>query len=311
MKTTNNNLQKYDVFVSYSRRDKQVVEEFCNLMNLCGISYWIDREGIGAEEFKEVIVKAIEKSRIIIFFSSKHSNASLWTPKEIGIAVECKKTIIPVKIDDSVYNNSVRFDLINLNFYDFSQLDNRKDVATSFLRGLYKALEKEDQIDDAAIDKLLTGISITDTSSVKKYIYLFAIGLLTLISIVIIKFCFFPIETNNIEKHQKEALNQLNIVFQQEKTETWQIINDKNALADDLVIKIENLLYIQNEFQKMLQNDSLTDLIKENVKHDFDSFLNSKDSIKNSIEEKANQLRLIQRESSADFYEELAVRLSK
>ena len=109
---------KYDIFISYSRKDIEVVDRFCSILDSVGITYWIDREGIGADSFKSVIVEAIENSTIFVFFSSRNSNQSKWTAKEIGIAVDSDKTIIPLRIDDSPYNSEVRFDLINLNYYD-------------------------------------------------------------------------------------------------------------------------------------------------------------------------------------------------
>ena len=79
---------KYDVFISYSRKDKKTVIDFCEKLSKAGISYWLDNHGISnGEEFKSVIVKAIEESAVFIFISSQSSNESQWTAKEIGIAV--------------------------------------------------------------------------------------------------------------------------------------------------------------------------------------------------------------------------------
>ena len=111
----------YDVFISYSRKDKKTVKEFCNTLSKSGITFWFDEEGIeNGEDFKTIIVKAIEDSTIFLFFSSKDSNISIWTAKEIGIAVARNKHIIPIKLDNSNYNKAVEFDLVNLDFVDFT-----------------------------------------------------------------------------------------------------------------------------------------------------------------------------------------------
>lgn len=130
---------KYDVFISYSRKDKKSVIDFCEELSKAGISYWLDNQGISnGEEFKSVIVKAIEESAVFIFISSKSSNESQWTAKEIGIAVARNKHIIPLKLDNSPYNKAVEFDLINVDFVDYSS-KTAKENATPKLMATIKA----------------------------------------------------------------------------------------------------------------------------------------------------------------------------
>ncbi len=118
---------KYDVFISYSRKDKSLVSEFCKLLSRNEISYWLDnREIKNGDEFKTVIVKAIEQSTVFVFISSINSNASEWTSKEIGIAVARGKYIIPIRLDNSSYNKAVEFDLINIDFVDYSNKSTRE-----------------------------------------------------------------------------------------------------------------------------------------------------------------------------------------
>lgn len=111
----------YDIFVSYSRKDSAIVNRFVNRFEMENMSVWVDREGIeSGDAFKQVIVKAIKESSILVFFSSKDSNASPWTAKEIGLAVNHGKPVIPVKIDNSMYNEEVEFDLAGLDYIDYT-----------------------------------------------------------------------------------------------------------------------------------------------------------------------------------------------
>lgn len=120
-------MAKHDIFISYSRADKNIVSKFVEIFEKAGYKVWIDAEGIySGARFKKVLVKAIEDSSVFIFFSSEKSNSSPWTAKEIGIAVNKMKTIIPVKIDNSKYNEEVAFDIINLDFVDYYSNDKRK-----------------------------------------------------------------------------------------------------------------------------------------------------------------------------------------
>lgn len=136
---------KYDVFISYSRKDKKKIEEFCFEFSRKGINYWFDKDGIeNGEDFKTVIVKAIEDSEVFLYFSSVNSNASIWTAKEVGIAVARNKHIIPVKLDNSLYDKSVEFDLVNLDFVDYTNKSAHTDVIQKLIVSIKKRTLGED-----------------------------------------------------------------------------------------------------------------------------------------------------------------------
>lgn len=116
-----------DIFVSYSRKDEAIVVPIVERLEGIGYSVWIDRDGIeSGDSFKRVIVRAIEECRVMLFFSSKSSNISTWTSKEVGVAVYEQKHIIPILLDDSKYNGDVKFDLINLDYIDLRQKNRAK-----------------------------------------------------------------------------------------------------------------------------------------------------------------------------------------
>ncbi len=115
-------MQKYDIFISYSRNDSGIVNKFVDQLKQAGFSVWIDIDGIeSGDAFKKTIVRAIENSDTVLFFSSEHSNASIWTAKEIGVAIYENKKVIPILIDHTKYNPEIKFDLINLDFLDLDQ----------------------------------------------------------------------------------------------------------------------------------------------------------------------------------------------
>lgn len=66
------------------------------------VSYWIDRNGVfSGDNYKEKIVDAILSCKLFLFISSKNSNVSKHTVREVGIAFQSYIPIIPVKIDDA------------------------------------------------------------------------------------------------------------------------------------------------------------------------------------------------------------------
>ncbi|MBQ8361847.1 MAG: TIR domain-containing protein [Bacteroidaceae bacterium] len=103
---------KYDVFISYSRKDTEVADHICKALDKAGITYFIDRQGIGgAYEFPEVLANAIIDSRIFLFLASKHSYVSKFTQAEITFAFNKKERghILPYVIDGSTMPISLEF----------------------------------------------------------------------------------------------------------------------------------------------------------------------------------------------------------
>ncbi len=122
---------KYDVFISYSRKDYKdeatkaeipgnPITAITEAFDKNNISYWIDREGIySGQEFRDKIIDAIATSSVFLFVSSHNSNQSIWTKREILEASDSGKYIIPFKIDDCEYDRSVKFELRPLDFIEY------------------------------------------------------------------------------------------------------------------------------------------------------------------------------------------------
>ena len=141
---------KYDVFISYSRRDYvdesynvipgNAIAEIQNVFDENGITYWFDKDGIySGQEFIEIITGAIAESKMLIFISSKHSNESMWTAGEIFEALDGEKAIIPVKIDNSQYNKKFKLLIRPLDYIDY--LENPKNALKDLLRAINKVKE--------------------------------------------------------------------------------------------------------------------------------------------------------------------------
>ena len=140
----------HDVFISYSRKDTELVDQFVKRLEGEGFNIWIDRDGIeSGDAFKRVIVRAIKESAIVLFFASESSNASIWTAKEINIAVHYEKPIIPIKLDDSVYNDEVEFDLVSLDYIDYTEPAIRSGMMEKLIRTLKSKLHVRQQAPEA------------------------------------------------------------------------------------------------------------------------------------------------------------------
>ena len=134
---------KYDVFISYSRKDFAMVKKITDELGNAGYECWMDIDGVeSGDEFKKNIVSAIKDSRIFLFFSSEASNSSIWTVKEVNVAVSLKKAIIPIKLDNTVYNDSLLFDLVGLDYVLYDKMDEASVVVEKLIRSLGKKIGK-------------------------------------------------------------------------------------------------------------------------------------------------------------------------
>lgn len=118
--------QPHKVFISYSRKDIEKADTICALLDSMNIPYWIDRDGIfSGSNFKELIVKAISSTDIVLFLSSAHSNESSNVAKEISIADQYNKLIIPARLDSSPMNPKIAYDLVGIDFLDLFSFDEK------------------------------------------------------------------------------------------------------------------------------------------------------------------------------------------
>ena len=82
---------KYDVFISYSRKDMAIADRVCRAFDEVGIKYFIDRQGIGgAFEFPEVLANAIIDSTTFLLLASDNSYNSKFTMSEVTFAFNKK-----------------------------------------------------------------------------------------------------------------------------------------------------------------------------------------------------------------------------
>ncbi len=108
---------KYDIFISYSRKDSKIADMICSALDHAGITYFIDRQGIaGGMEFPAVLADAIAGSRIFLLLASENSYESPYTNKEIYFAFNCKCMMLPYIIDGSKLPMRLQFTFADINW---------------------------------------------------------------------------------------------------------------------------------------------------------------------------------------------------
>ena len=130
---------KYDVFISYSRKDTTTADKICKAFDENGISYFIDRQGIIAGmEFPDTLANAILSSRIFLFLASDNSYKSKFTRNEVVYAFNKKEgaCIIPYIIDGSKLPTDLEFTFCSINWRKI----NDHPIESSLVQDIQKIL---------------------------------------------------------------------------------------------------------------------------------------------------------------------------
>lgn len=109
---------KYDVFISYSSKDYldsngkeipgNVISVIKSLFKQNDISFWIDqKENLTGKMLSHVFADRIGEASIFLFVCSQNAVESRWVHRELSLAFNNGKMIIPFVCDDSYKDNRV------------------------------------------------------------------------------------------------------------------------------------------------------------------------------------------------------------
>lgn len=108
------------IFISYSRYDKNIVFPFVKRIEQdLNTTCWIDYDGIeSGSQFEEMIVDAIDISKVVLFMLSDNSIDSKWTKREVLYAEDEGKIIVPIVIDGRGLRKWFKFHFGNVDYID-------------------------------------------------------------------------------------------------------------------------------------------------------------------------------------------------
>ena len=103
------------IFVSHARSDQEQVFPIVEKLREKGLNIWIDQEGIhGAKLWSQEIVHAIEGCKVFILFASSTAFQSENVTKELALASEARKQILPVFLEDSPIPAAMKYQLAGI-----------------------------------------------------------------------------------------------------------------------------------------------------------------------------------------------------
>ena len=127
-----------EVFISYAAKDRTRVLDLVDRLRTAGVSVWIDQMGIeGATMWSQEIVAAIRSCKVLILAISENSAGSENVVKEVALASEGRKRILPVYIEQAEIPESMAYQLAGIQRIEF--FEGREDAAQqAVIRALAK-----------------------------------------------------------------------------------------------------------------------------------------------------------------------------
>jgi hypothetical protein len=87
-----------DIFVSYSREDRDAIRTLATHLAARGWSVWWDRHILAGKDFDEVLEAELDKARAVVVVWSVHSVGSRWVKAEAGEGLK-RGLLVPIQID--------------------------------------------------------------------------------------------------------------------------------------------------------------------------------------------------------------------
>lgn len=157
----------HDIFISFSFSDQDTAEEIVNILtSKYGFSCWICTRDIdGGKRYKALIPQAIDEARVVVFIQSQNALLSKEIPKEIGMAFDADKTIIPFKLDQAQPEGDLRYDLYGVEYID-ATIPTKEQRIYELARAISKAIGKPLPNESSSEPAAFTGEKLISTPSV-------------------------------------------------------------------------------------------------------------------------------------------------
>ena len=127
-----------EVFISYASKDRERILHLVDRLESAGVSVWIDQMSIeGATMWSQEIVSAIRNCKVLILAISGNSADSKNVVKELALASEGHKNILPVYLESVEVPESMAYQLAGIQRVEFFE-GNDDSGQQSVIRALAK-----------------------------------------------------------------------------------------------------------------------------------------------------------------------------
>ena len=149
------------LFLSYARSDATIVRRLVGALGDAGYDVWIDRDEIpGGAAWASAIVDAIDAAEAVLIALSPMSMQSSNVVKEVTLATEAKKLVLPVWIERTSVSKALRYYLT-----DIQQVD----LAADFEAGLQELLTALEPIRKGRLHAIMSDRVMTTQEKIDAY----------------------------------------------------------------------------------------------------------------------------------------------
>ena len=177
-----------EVFISYAARDRERVLGLVERLRGAGVTVWIDQAGIDVSTmWSQEIVSAIKGCKVMLLSISPNSTESENVVKELALASERKKPIIPVYLEAAEIPETMEYQLAGIQRVEYFR-EKEDSAIEAMLRSLVKRGVHVDEkftrndLDEGLVSSLASHNPSIEKTSIKKR----EIGLLTPILVLAI-----------------------------------------------------------------------------------------------------------------------------
>ena len=219
-----------EVFISYAARDRERVLGLVERLREAGVTVWIDQAGIDVSTmWSQEIVSAIKGCKVMLLSISPHSTESENVVKELALASERKKPIIPVYLEAAEIPETMEYQLAGIQRVEYF-MENEDIAFKAMLRSLVKRGVQVDEETSGANQNLREESALAPhshepqeklVSPRRKTGILIPILLLTIVGLVLAMLFQSGIENNNSEEQTSHSQN----------SEPLQGNEEKNSIA--------------------------------------------------------------------------------
>jgi adenylate cyclase len=113
-----------DIFISYSSKDREKAEQFTELLSSAGLSVWIDQAGLEvSNSWSKEIVAAINDCKAFVVLLSPNSLESHNVIKEVSLASEKRKKILPLELEPITLTDDFEYQLAGIHRTSMTNID--------------------------------------------------------------------------------------------------------------------------------------------------------------------------------------------
>ena len=131
----------HDVFICHAHADLNTALAACAKLEEVGVRCWIAPRNVGAGAYARQLVQAIANARTVLLIFSDRTNSSEHVLRELEIASNRQKVIIPFRIENVAPNEDLEYFTLRMHWLDALNppMESRLDELVAFVQRLLDA----------------------------------------------------------------------------------------------------------------------------------------------------------------------------